>query len=104
MIQSTGLHVFAPMARNDAGLRWTVIAIDNGDDAKNAARPHHHPAWSAWSIAPTALPPSSIIISNEPLSREINYRTEFIAVLNNQPEGGFVTRQYSLPWLAAVQK
>ena len=44
-------------------------------------------------IAPTALPRSSIIISDEPLSGETNYRTEFVAVLNNQPQGGFMTRK-----------
>jgi hypothetical protein len=44
-------------------------------------------------IAPTALPRSSIIVSDEPLSSETNYRTEFVAVLNNQPQGGFVTRR-----------
>jgi hypothetical protein len=44
-------------------------------------------------IAPTALPRSSIIVSDEPLSRETNYRTEFIAVLSNQPQGGFITRR-----------
>jgi hypothetical protein len=43
-------------------------------------------------IAPTALPRSSIIVSDEPLSGETNYRTEFVTVLNNQPQGGFVTR------------
>jgi len=31
-----GTHVFTAMARKDAGLRWTVVAIDNGDDAKDA--------------------------------------------------------------------
>ena len=25
--------------------------------------------------------------------RETNYRTEFVAVLSNQPQGGFITRQ-----------
>ncbi len=44
-------------------------------------------------IAPFALPRSSIVVSDEPLSRETNYRTEFVAVLNNHPQGGFVTRQ-----------
>jgi hypothetical protein len=39
------------------------------------------------------LPRSSIIVSDEPLSRETNYRTEFVAVLNNQPQGGFITRR-----------
>jgi hypothetical protein len=44
-------------------------------------------------IGPTVLPRSSIIISDEPLSKETNYRTEFVAVLNNQPQGGFITRK-----------
>jgi hypothetical protein len=39
------------------------------------------------------LPRSSIIVSDEPLSRETNYRTEFVAVLNNQPQGGFLVRR-----------
>jgi hypothetical protein len=34
------------------------------------------------------VPPSSIIISDEPLSSETNYRTEFVVVLNNQPQAG----------------
>jgi hypothetical protein len=44
-------------------------------------------------IAPTAVPRSSIVVSDEPLSRETNYRTEFVAVLSNQPQGGFITRR-----------
>jgi hypothetical protein len=39
------------------------------------------------------LPRSSIVVSDEPLSRETNYRTEFVAVLSNQPQGGFITRK-----------
>ena len=31
-----GTHVFTAMARNDTGLRWTAVTIDNGDDAKDA--------------------------------------------------------------------
>jgi hypothetical protein len=27
------------------------------------------------------------------VSSETNYRTEFVAVLSNQPQGGFITRQ-----------
>ena len=46
-------------------------------------------------IAPTVLPRSSIIVSDEPLSSETNYRTEFVAVLSNQPQGGFITRRPS---------
>ena len=87
-----GTHVFTAMARSDAGLRWSVVTVDNGDDAKDALDRITVPQDVLGRIAPTALPRSSIIISDEPLSRETNYRTEFIAVLNNQPQGGFVTR------------
>jgi hypothetical protein len=46
-------------------------------------------------IAPTALPRSSLIISDEPLHRETNYRTEFVLALNNQPQGGIMNRARS---------
>jgi hypothetical protein len=88
-----GTHVFTAVARNDTGLRWTAVTIDNGDDAKDALDRITIPQDVLDRIAPTASPRSSIIVSDEPLSRETNYRTEFVAVLNNQPQGGFVTRQ-----------
>jgi len=88
-----GTHVFTATARNEAGLRWNVVTIDDGDDAKDALDRVSIPPDVLGRIAPTALPRSSIIISDEPLSRETNYRTEFIAVLNNQPQGGFLTRR-----------
>jgi hypothetical protein len=88
-----GTHVFTAMARNDAGLRWTAVTIDNGDDAKDALDRITIPQDVLDRIAPTALPRSSIIVSDEPLSRETNYRTEFVAVLNNQPQGGFLMRR-----------
>ena len=88
-----GTHVFTAMARNDAGLRWTAVTIDNGDDAKDALDRITIPQDVLDRIAPTALPRSSIIVSDEPLSRETNYRTEFVAVLSNQPQGGFMTRR-----------
>jgi hypothetical protein len=88
-----GTHVFTAMARNDSGLRWSVVTIDDGDDAKDALDRITIPQEVLDRIAPTALPRSSIIVSDEPLSKETNYRTEFVAVLNNQPQGGFITRQ-----------
>jgi hypothetical protein len=91
-----GTHVFTALARNDGGLRWTAVTIDNGDDAKDALDRITIPQDVLHRIAPTALPRSSIIVSDEPLSRETNYRTEFVAVLNNQPQGGFVTRRPSV--------
>jgi hypothetical protein len=91
--QPIGTHVFTAMAGNDKGLRWSVVTIDNGDDAKDALDRITIPQNVLDRIAPTAVPRSSVIVSDEPLSRETNYRTEFVAVLNNQPQGGFVTRR-----------
>jgi hypothetical protein len=88
-----GTHVFTAMARNEAGLRWTAVTIDDADDAKDALDRITIPQDLLDRIAPTALPRSSIIVSDEPLSRETNYRTEFVAVLSNQPQGGFITRK-----------
>ncbi len=88
-----GTHVFTAVARNDAGLRWTAVTIDEGDDAKSALDRITIPQEVLDRVAPTALPRSSIIVSDEPLSAETNYRTEFVAVLSNQPQGGFITRK-----------
>jgi hypothetical protein len=88
-----GTHVFTAMARSDAGLRWTAVTIDDGDDAKDALDRITIPQDVLDRIAPTALPLSSIIVSDEPLSRETNYRTEFVAVLHDQPQGGFLMRR-----------
>ncbi len=88
-----GTHVFTAMARNDAGLRWTAVTIENGDDAKNALDRITIPKEVLDRIGPTALPRSSIVVSDEPLSAETNYRTEFVAVLSDQPQGGFITRE-----------
>jgi L,D-transpeptidase catalytic domain len=90
-----GTHVFTAMARNDAGLRWTAVTIDDADDATDALDRITIPQDILDRIAPTVVPRSSIIVSDEPLSRETNYRTEFVAVLSNQPQGGFITRQPS---------
>ena len=92
-----GTHIFTAVARDGAlggsgGLRWTEVSIDSGDSAKDALDRITFPQEVLDRIAPTAVPLSSIIISDEPLSSETNYRTEFVAVLNNQPQGGFANR------------
>jgi hypothetical protein len=92
-----GTHIFTAMAKSDAGLRWSAVTIDSGDDAKDALDRVTIPEGVLDRIAPTALPRSSIVISDEPLSKETNYRTEFVAVLNNQPQGGFITRKPTPP-------
>ena len=89
-----GTHVYTAVARADGGgLRWTAVTIDNGDDAKGALDRIDIPKDVLDQIASTAVPRSSIIISDEPANREQNYRTEFIVVLNNQPQGGLAIRK-----------
>ena len=96
-----GTHVFTAMARKDAALRWTAVTIDDADDAKDALDRITIPQDVLDRIVPTALPRSSIVVSDEPLSAETNYRTEFVAVLSNQPQGGFITREPSTDALVA---
>ena len=89
-----GTHVFTAVARtDDGGLRWTAVTIDSGDNARDALDRVTIPQDVLDRIAPTALPRSSIVISDEPLNRETNYRTEFVVVLNNQPQGGLAMRK-----------
>jgi lipoprotein-anchoring transpeptidase ErfK/SrfK len=89
-----GTHVFTAVARHGSGLRWTAVTIDHGDSAKSALDRITIPQDVLDRIAPTALPRSSLVISDEPLNRETNYRTEFVVVLNNQPQGGLAMRQH----------
>jgi multidrug efflux pump subunit AcrA (membrane-fusion protein) len=90
-----GTHVFTAVARTDGGLRWTAVTIDSGDVANAALDRIALPQDVLDRIAPTALPRSSLIISDEPLHRETNYRTEFVTALNNQPQGGIINRPRS---------
>jgi hypothetical protein len=90
-----GTHIYTAMARNDDGtLRWTEVTIDSGDNAKDALDRITIPQDVLSQIAPTAVPRSSIIVSDEPLNSETNYRTEFVVVLNDQPQGGLAMRRH----------
>jgi hypothetical protein len=96
-----GTHIFTAMARNGEGLRWSAVTIDHADDAKDALDRITMPKEILDRIAPTAMPRSSIIISDEPLSKETNLRTEFVAVLSDQPQGGFITRRPTTDLIAS---
>jgi lipoprotein-anchoring transpeptidase ErfK/SrfK len=88
-----GTHVFTAVARAEGGLRWTAVTIDSGDNAQAALDRISIPQDVLDRIAPTAWPKSSLIISDEPLNRETNYRTEFVVALHNQPQGGLAMRR-----------
>ncbi len=88
-----GTHVFTAMAEDNGTLRWSAVTIEGADSAKDALDRITIPQDVLDRIAPTASPRSSIVVSDEPLSTETNYRTEFVAVLSDYPQGGFITRQ-----------
>ena len=85
--QPIGTHVITAVASTDGGLRWTAVTIDGAGDAKDALDRITIPQEVIDRLAPTALPRSSIVISDEPLHRETNYRTEFVVALS-QPAAG----------------
>ena len=91
--QAIGTHVFTAVGRSDGGLRWTAATLEGADDAKAALDRISIPQDMLDRIAPTALPRSSLIISDEPLNGETNYHTEFVVVLNDQPKGGLAVRR-----------
>jgi hypothetical protein len=88
-----GTHVFTAVAPADGGLRWTAVTIDSGDNAQDALDRISIPKDVLDRIAPTALPRSSLIVSDEPPNRETNHRTEFVVALHNQPQGGLAMRR-----------
>jgi hypothetical protein len=93
--QPIGSHVFTAAARSAAGLRWTAVTLDGAADAKSALDRVVIPPEVLDRFAPTAAPRSSIIISDEALSRETGKGTEFVAVLSNEPQGGLAMRRRS---------
>lgn len=91
--KAIGTHVFTAVARTDGGLRWTVATIDTAETAQEAFDRITIPQDVLDRVASTVLPRSSLIISDEPLNRESNDRTEFVVVLHNQPQGGLAMRR-----------
>jgi hypothetical protein len=95
--QPIGTHIFTAVARTDAGLRWTVVALNDTTDAKSALDRIVIPQEVLDRIAPTASPRSSLIISDEALSRETGKGTEFVVVLSDEPQGGLAMRRRGPP-------
>jgi L,D-transpeptidase-like protein len=92
--QPIGTHIFTAMAKTETGLRWSVVTIDDGADAKSALDRITIPQDVLDRIAPTAAVRSSIIVSDERLSPETGKGTEFVAVLSNEPQGGLAMRKH----------
>jgi lipoprotein-anchoring transpeptidase ErfK/SrfK len=91
--QPIGTHVFTAMAKTDTGLRWSVVTINDGADAKSALDRITIPQDVLDRIGPTAAVRSSLIVSDEAVSPETGKGTEFVAVLSNEPQGGLAMRK-----------
>jgi hypothetical protein len=114
-----GTHVYTALAWTDAGLKWSAVTLDGGQSQaviKAPADKRRHGGGDAPPaaadadaaraaldrivipqdvrdrIAATISPRSSLIVSDEPLSRETGKGTEFVAVLSHQPQGSLIKR------------
>jgi hypothetical protein len=118
-----GTHVFTATGSIDgtSDLRWTVVSLKGGHGdtrvaaARDAARgaPDVEPAPADVSGAKAALdriaipadvadriaemisPRSSVIVSDEALSPETGKGTEFVVIMNDEPQGGIKHRNLS---------
>ena len=111
-----GTHVFTATGSIDGTdeLRWTVVSLKgrHGDSRAGAARnvPNAEPPPADANAAKAALdriaipaevvdriagiisPRSSVIVSDEALSPETGKGTEFVVVMNDEPQGGIKNR------------
>jgi L,D-transpeptidase catalytic domain len=114
-----GTYVFTALAsaNGEAGLRWSVVSMyrSAGEPRPaNGKRGEHRHAGAAPTdlagarqaldriaipkeavdrISELAGPGASLIVSDEPLSREAGQATEFIVVMSNEPQGGLKIRR-----------
>jgi hypothetical protein len=101
-----GTHVFTATERinGETGMRWSVTSLEA------SRRPEGEPAANEPSdakaaldrivippevlrIAETASPRSSLIISDEEMSRETGKGTDFVVLLSGEPQGGIANRR-----------
>lgn len=67
----------------DAGLAWAALdRIAIPEEARNR-------------IAEVVSPGSSLIVSDEPLSRETSKGTDFIVLMSGEPQGGIKMRRHN---------
>jgi hypothetical protein len=125
-----GTHVFTVMERsgNDNEMRWSVVSLygsrqdDGTPESRDAASgtlaedtetipTDPGPAKAALDrigmpedtrerIAELVSPRSSLIISDEPSSRETGQGTDFVVLLSGEPQGGIKNRRRGLDYEA----
>jgi hypothetical protein len=111
-----GTYVFTAVgyAKAESELRWTVVSMYRGAKGidSNGKRPRHAEAFETdlagarlalervtipkealERIAEIVGPGSSLIVSDEPVSRETAKGTDFIVLMSNEPQGGLKIRR-----------
>jgi pyruvate/2-oxoglutarate dehydrogenase complex dihydrolipoamide acyltransferase (E2) component len=114
-----GTYVFTALAHanGQADLRWSVVSMyrsvneprpaggKHGEHRHAGAAPADHvgarqaldriavPKEAIDRISELVGPGTSLIVSDEPLSRETGQATEFILVMSNEPQGGLKIRR-----------
>jgi hypothetical protein len=94
-----GTHVFTAVEQTNggAGLRWSVVSLNDVSDAKSALDRIVFPQDAFGRIAETAQARSSLIISDEELSSETGKGTDFVVLLSGEPQGGIARRRSHAP-------
>src|SRR5712671_5267219 len=90
-----GTHLFTVMARTnrDTDMRWSVVSLDGEGGAKGALDRIVIPQDVLDRIAGMASPRSSLIVSDEELSRETGTGTDFVVLMSGEPQGGIKFRR-----------
>ncbi|MFA5958806.1 L,D-transpeptidase family protein [Hyphomicrobium sp.] len=114
-----GTHVYTAVDYTNGGkdVRWTAVSLEHrdadyayNDDNKHSLSDADVPAQTNVAKASAALdritippdvaeklssavwPGSSIIISDEPMSKETGKATDFVVLINSEPQGGIKKR------------
>ena len=88
-----GTHLFTAMERaGDANLRWSVVTLEDTDNAKAALDRITIPQ-DVLDRIPGAGPRASIIVTDEAPSAETGKGTDFVVLLSDQPQGGIKFRR-----------
>jgi hypothetical protein len=130
--QPIGTHIYTALdyTEGGAGVRWSALTMTRGQDANDpdkgrryrSARSQAEPTVTNVAGARAALdrisipqeaidrisevvsPGSSLIISDEPISRETGKGTDFIVVMSGEPQGGIKIRRRPQPWGAEYER
>jgi L,D-transpeptidase catalytic domain len=113
-----GTHVFTALdyIKEGADVRWSAVTISSSEHAgtsRGRRRDQGEPAATDASRARAALdrigipeearnrisevvsPGSSLIVSDEPLSKETSKGTDFIVLMSGEPQGGIKMRRHN---------